>query len=84
MGRIAYAALACLAIGWSSPRALGETAVGSDGAAVAGAPGQWRRPCRLLDQCGHVHRRWCAGRVLGPFVNEPPAPIPSPHYYWRG
>jgi hypothetical protein len=95
MGKTMHACLACLALiasgvmtsgaaaGGPPPPGFGDVTVAAMQSPV-GPSGPVRYRCRWLDRYGHVHYRWCSSPVAGGAVTEPPAPIPSPHYYWRG
>jgi len=96
MQKIAWSLLACLALGAYGVTAAGAMASDVAGAPVGAAeaeaatlsPVGWaggpRTRCVYRDRYGRVHHGWCWAPPGGAAVNEAPAPIPSPHVYWRG
>jgi hypothetical protein len=88
MFKIATASLTCLALGASAAAVAGgpAKAAASDVAQAFAPPpasSSARYRCQYRDRTGHTHYRWCSPPG-GASVTEPPPPIPSPHYYWRG
>ena len=86
MGKVALASLALLTLaawGATSGTAVGGRPAVSATLAAAYAPGYATYRCVYHDRTGRLRHRACPPE-RGPVVTEPPAPIPSPHYYWRG